>query len=183
MQMTSLPFWLMIVSTATAVLPVWRSPMINSRCPRPIGHHRVDRLQAGLQRLLHRAAIDDAWRQPLDLAELLRDDRALPVDRLTERVDDAADHLFADRHRDDAVGSLDRVAFLDFGVLAEQHRADAFFLEVQSDAEHPVREFQHLPGHRSLDAVDAGDAVANRHDRRRPRPRRHRRRNSQSGRG
>src|SRR6478752_5162565 len=37
MQMTSLPFWLMIASTATAVLPVWRSPMISSRWPRPIG--------------------------------------------------------------------------------------------------------------------------------------------------
>ena len=36
-QISSLPFWLMMVSTATAVLPVWRSPMINSRCPRPIG--------------------------------------------------------------------------------------------------------------------------------------------------
>src|SRR5499427_4829064 len=31
------PFWLMIASTATAVLPVWRSPMISSRWPRPIG--------------------------------------------------------------------------------------------------------------------------------------------------
>src|SRR3954449_9499813 len=26
------PRWLMIASTATAVLPVWRSPMISSRC-------------------------------------------------------------------------------------------------------------------------------------------------------
>ncbi len=30
-------FWLMIVSTATAVLPVLRSPMISSRWPLPIG--------------------------------------------------------------------------------------------------------------------------------------------------
>ena len=37
MQMTSPPFWLMMVSRAMAVLPVFRSPMINSRCPRPIG--------------------------------------------------------------------------------------------------------------------------------------------------
>ena len=37
MQKRSLPFWLMIVSTATAVLPVWRSPMMSSRWPRPIG--------------------------------------------------------------------------------------------------------------------------------------------------
>src|SRR5512139_2978590 len=37
MQTRSWPFWLMIVSTQMADLPVWRSPMINSRCPRPIG--------------------------------------------------------------------------------------------------------------------------------------------------
>ena len=37
MQITPVPFWLMIVSTATAVLPVWRSPMISSRWPRPMG--------------------------------------------------------------------------------------------------------------------------------------------------
>src|SRR6478672_1956931 len=37
MQMTSWPRWLMIASVATAVFPVWRSPMISSRWPRPIG--------------------------------------------------------------------------------------------------------------------------------------------------
>src|ERR1700741_5283910 len=35
--MRSLPLLLMMVSSATAVLPVWRSPMISSRWPRPIG--------------------------------------------------------------------------------------------------------------------------------------------------
>src|SRR5438477_1955516 len=37
MQIRSLPLLLMMVSTATAVLPVWRSPMMSSRWPRPIG--------------------------------------------------------------------------------------------------------------------------------------------------
>ena len=37
MQTRPLPFWLMIVSRVMAVLPVWRSPMISSRWPRPIG--------------------------------------------------------------------------------------------------------------------------------------------------
>ena len=37
MQMTPVSFWLRIASMATAVLPVWRSPMISSRWPRPIG--------------------------------------------------------------------------------------------------------------------------------------------------
>ena len=38
MQMTFLPFWLRIVSTAMEVLPVSRSPMMSSRWPRPIGN-------------------------------------------------------------------------------------------------------------------------------------------------
>jgi hypothetical protein len=37
MQTSPWPFWLMIVSIATAVLPVCRSPMMSSRWPRPIG--------------------------------------------------------------------------------------------------------------------------------------------------
>ena len=59
---------------------------------------------------------------------------------------------------------LTRVAFLDFLELAEQHRADAFLFEVQRDAEHAVRELEHLAGHRVVDAVDARDAVADRDD-------------------
>src|SRR3989304_4735563 len=37
MQTRPWPFWLMIASMAIAVLPVWRSPMISSRWPRPVG--------------------------------------------------------------------------------------------------------------------------------------------------
>src|SRR5580700_4018224 len=37
MQIMSPPFWLMMVSRMMAVLPVWRSPIINSRWPRPMG--------------------------------------------------------------------------------------------------------------------------------------------------
>jgi hypothetical protein len=71
---------------------------------------------------------------------------------------------FADRNGNDAARPLHNVAFLDLGELAEQHRADAVFLEVQRDAEHPVRELEHFAGHGALDTVDARDAVAERHD-------------------
>src|SRR4030067_1009495 len=37
--MTPVPFWLMIVSRATAVLPVWRSPVMIPRAP---GRHLGD---------------------------------------------------------------------------------------------------------------------------------------------
>ena len=49
------------------------------------------------------------------------------------------------------------------GVFAEQHRADAVFFEVERDAEHAVREFEHLARHGALAAVHARDAVAERH--------------------
>ncbi len=127
-------------------------------------HHRVDRFEAGLQRLAHRLAIDDARRDALDRHEGLRRNRTLAVDRLPQRIDDAAEQLFADGHRDDAAGALHDVAFLDLRVLAEQHGADAVFLEVQRDAEDAVRKLEHLAGHGALDAVHARDAVAERHD-------------------
>ena len=128
-------------------------------------HHPVDRLQACLQRFLHRLTIDNAGGEALDRQELLGGNRSLAVDRLAERVDDAPEHLVADGHRNDAAGALDRVAFLDLLEVAEQHRADAFLFEVQRDAEHAVRKLEHLAGHRALDAVHARDAVADRDDR------------------
>ena len=60
--------------------------------------HRVDRLQAGLDRLLDRLALDDARSLELDRPALLGRDRALPVERVAERVDDATDERVADRN-------------------------------------------------------------------------------------
>ena len=126
------------------------------------GHHAVDGLQPGLHRFAHRLPIDDAGREALDGGELLGQNRALAVDGLAERVDHAAEHLFADRHRDDAAGALDRVAFLDLAEFAEEHAADAVFFEVQRDAEDAVRELEHLASHGALAAMQPRDAVAER---------------------
>jgi hypothetical protein len=68
-------------------------------------------------------------------------------------------------HRDDAAGALDRIAFLDREVLAEQHGADAVLFEIQRDAEHAMREFEHLARHGALATVNARDTVAERHHR------------------
>ena len=71
-------------------------------------HHRVDRLQPGLQRLLH------GWRSTTPGARRSIGENCLlaigplPSIGCAERVDDAAEHLFADRHRDDAARALDR---------------------------------------------------------------------------
>ena len=87
------------------------------------------------------------------------------VDRLAERVHDAADELLADRHRDDPAGALDGIAFFERRVLAQQDRADTLFFQVQRNPEDAVRKLEHLAGHRLLDAVDARDAVAHGDDR------------------
>ncbi len=58
--------------------------------------HRVDRLQAGLQRLRDGLALDDAGSLELGRAHLGRGDVALAVERVAERVDDAAEQRLAD---------------------------------------------------------------------------------------
>ena len=85
--------------------------------------------------------------------------------RFAERIDDAADHRFADRHGHNRVGALDDVAFLQFGGFAQQHDADFLFFEVQRDAENVMRKGEHLAGHDFFQAVYAGDAVADADDR------------------
>jgi hypothetical protein len=89
-------------------------------------------------------------------------DRALAVDRVAEAVDDAAEQALADRHVDDRLGAADGVAFLDRGVRAEDHDADIVGLEVERHALDAAVELDHLAGLDVVEAVDAGDAVADR---------------------
>ena len=128
-------------------------------------HHRVDGLDARLQRLLDRLAREDARRLHLDAAAVRRLDGALAVDRLPERVDDAADERLADGHVEDAAGALDDRALLDVRHVAEADRADVVRLEVEDEAHQVARELEQLAGHRPLEAVDARDAVAHAEDR------------------
>ncbi len=126
--------------------------------------HRVDRLDAGLHRLLDRLTSDDAGRDPLDRIELFRGDRPLAVERDAERVHDAADELLADGHRDDAARPLDGVALVDLRRLAHQDAADVVLLEVEGETVDLVRELEELARHHLLEAPDARDAVPDRDD-------------------
>ena len=123
------------------------------------GDHRVDGLEAGLERLLHRLAVHDAGGDRLDRVARGGRDRALPVDRLAERVHHAADEGVSHGHGHDPPGALDGVALADLVRLAEQHRAHRVLLEVERQAHDPVGQLEELPRHAVLEAVDAGDAV------------------------
>ncbi len=162
MQKRSLPFWLMMVSTATAVLPVWRSPMISSRWPRPTGTIASIALRPVCTGCDTDLRADHARRDLLDDVGHLGVDRALAVDGLAQRVDHAAEQLGADRHLEDAARALDRVALGDVLVLAQDHRADRVALEVQREPEGVAGELEHLALHHVGKAVDAADAVGHR---------------------
>jgi len=88
---------LMIVSIAIAVLPVWRSPMISSRWPRPIGIIESIALRPVSIGSVTGWRSTHARRLVLGRAGLARRDLPLAVERVTERVDDAAFQLVADR--------------------------------------------------------------------------------------
>ena len=154
----------MIVSIAIAVLPVWRSPMISSRWPRPIGiiesiaFRPVCIGSVTGWRWTTPGALNSAGRRSVDL------DVALAVERVAERVDDAAEQRLADRDLEQLAGALDRVALDDLLPVAEEHGADVVGLEVQREAGDAVRELEHLERHAVLEAVDARDAVGDRQD-------------------
>src|SRR5712671_1579801 len=121
---------------------------------------RIDRLQAGRHRLVDRLARNDAGRLDVDALALRRLNRALAVDRIAERIDHAAEQALADRGIDDGAGALDGLAFHDLAVGAEDHDADVVGLQVERHAAGAVLELDHLAGLDVVEAVDAGNAVA-----------------------
>ncbi len=131
------------------------------------GHHRVNGLQAGLNRLVHALAGDHARGDLFNHVSQLGVDRALAVDGLAQRVDHAADQLGADRHFQNAARALHGIAFGDVFVFTQNHRAHRVTLEVQRQAERGLAvlasgEFQHFALHGIGQAVHADDTVGHR---------------------
>src|SRR5271156_3546223 len=129
------------------------------------GNHSVNGLDAGLDRFAHGLAIDHAGSETFERIALRRLNGAFVINGIPERVHNAADHAIADRHGHDFSGAFDGVAFFDFGVITQEHRADLIFFQVQRDAENVVRKLDHFAGHALIEAVNARDAVAHGDDR------------------
>src|SRR5262245_4344210 len=120
----------------------------------------INRLQPGRHRLMPRLARDDTGCLHVDTGALVRLDRTFPVDGVAEGVDYATKETFADRYVHDRAGTLDRLAFLNLPVVAENDDTDVVYFEVERHAAHTVLELDHLAGLNIVEAVDAGDAVA-----------------------
>src|SRR3979411_1237767 len=121
---------------------------------------RVDRLETGRHRLVDRFARNDAGRLDVDAHPLVGLDPAPAVDRIAERIDDPAEQALADGSIDDGAGALDGLTFLDLAVGAENHDADVVGFEIERHAAGAVLELDHLAGLDIVEAVDAGNAVA-----------------------
>lgn len=78
----------------------------------------------------------------LEGATLLGLDVAETVDRVAERVDDAAEEVVTDRDREDLARALDGLALLDAGEVTEDDDADLVDVEVQREAERAVLELE-----------------------------------------
>ncbi len=128
------------------------------------GDHRVNGLDAGLERRIDVLTGNHARRDPLDRAGPVRSDRALAIDGAAEGIDDATNQGVTDGHRRDPSSGADFVAFLDVGVLAEDDDPDAVLLEVERQTEGlGLGELDEFAGHHLGEAVDGGDAVTDAH--------------------
>ena len=130
----------------------------------PDRDHRVDRLDPGLERLLHRLPLDDPGRDHVDLAPRRGLDRAGAVERGAQRVDHAALVAVADGDVQDASGAPHLVTLVQPGPLAQDDRADVVLFQVQRERRHRLAalaggDLEHLVGHRLRQPVDARHPV------------------------
>ena len=121
---------------------------------------RVDGADTGLERLLNALALNHGRGDVFDRAILVRFDRTFAVDRIAERIDDAAEQRMPDRDRDDAPGALDLLAFFDLRIGAEDDDADVVLFEIEDDALHAVFELDQFRLLNGFEAIDARDARA-----------------------
>jgi len=128
-------------------------------------NHRVDSLDAGLQRLANGLAVEHTGGDAFERIALLRKDGTLSVERFAERIHHAADEGLPHGNGHNGIGALDDVALFQFGRLAKKHGADFFLFEVQRDAENVFWEGEHFAGHDFFEAVNTRDAVADADDR------------------
>ena len=154
----------MIVSTGIAVLPVLRSPMISSRWPRPIGIIESIALMPVWSgsftgwRSTTPGALNSSGRR-LGRLDRARPSSGWPSGSTTRPTSASPTGTLEDRAR-----ALDRLALLDAAAVAEERGADVVLLEVERDAVTPCSNSSISRAMAVLEAVDAGDAVADLED-------------------
>ena len=127
--------------------------------------HRVDRLDAGLHRLVHRLPLHHRGRLQFQLPQRGVLDRAQAVERLAQRADHPAEERIAYRDGQHLPGAAHALPFLDAGKFTEDDDTDQAYVQVQGDAPDSVLELKKLVRHGRGQALDLSDAVATLDDR------------------
>ncbi len=145
-----------------AVLPVWRSPMMSSRWPRPIG--------ISASTALRPVAIGSCTDLRGMIPGAFTSTRARCVVLIGPLPSIGLPSASTTRPRSSLPTGTSTMAPVRLTVwpslmsrsVAENHDADIVGLEVERHAAHAVLEFDHLAGLDIVESVDAGDAVADR---------------------
>ena len=124
--------------------------------------HGVNGLQTRLNRLAHGLTIDHAGSNLFNHVEFFGGNRALAVNRLAERVHHTADQSRTDGNGKDATGGLNRIAFGNVFVVAENNGTDGITFKVEREAIGIAGEFQHFALHHVVKTVHAANTVGHR---------------------
>ncbi len=121
--------------------------------------HRIYGLDARLQRLVDRLAIDDAGRLDLDAAVLVALDITQPVYGLAKGVDHPPEQALAHRNLGDTTGALYLTALGYFFRVTEHGRTNVVLFEVQRHAVNTTLKLKQFAQGDAVESVYAGDAV------------------------
>ena len=108
-------------------------------------NHRINSLQTRLQRLIHRLAEDHTGSLTLQRHLYpLATNRTSTIERLTQRIDHATEHLLADHNRRRTSRTLDRSALFDAIGRAEQYGTHVILLQVHHHGTIAILKLQQL---------------------------------------
>ena len=124
-------------------------------------NHGINGLDTCLERFVHRLTEDYARRLALQRhLYLLAPDFPETVNRITQRVNDTAQHFFAYTDGSDTSGPLHRHAFLDFVSRSEKHGTYIIHLKVHHDTHHTTLELKQFACLSIGQAIYSGHTVA-----------------------
>ena len=114
-----------------------------------------------MQRLIHRLAEDHTRSLALQRHLYpLATNRTSTIERLTQRIDHATEHLLADHNRRRTSRTLDRGTLLDAVGRAEQYGTHVILFEVHHHSAIAILKLQQLARFGIAQAIDACHAVA-----------------------
>ncbi|GLI95154.1 hypothetical protein LMG27198_41460 [Methylocystis echinoides] len=123
-------------------------------------NHRVNHQKARRERPRDERTIDDRRRGLIDGRELGGNDCPAAIEWRAERINDAPQKRFANRHARDFAGSSDDAPRLDWARIAEQHRADGALAQIDREPPYPTFEYKQFIEPRARQAFYRRDAIA-----------------------